>query len=63
MAGRVFALYSAVMFGAASLGMAASSGLLGLLGARSILVLAGSGGVVAGAAGWVLLAVRRSRAQ
>jgi MFS family permease len=62
-AGRVFALYSAVMFGAASLGMAASSGLLGLLGARSILVLAGSGGVVAGAAGWVLLAVRRSRAQ
>jgi MFS family permease len=62
-AGRVFALYSAVMFGAASVGMAAASGLLGPLGARAILIVAGAGGVAAGAAGWVLLTVRRSGAQ
>jgi MFS family permease len=61
-AGRVFALYSAVMFGAASVGMAAASGLLGPLGARAILIVAGAGGVLAGATGWVLLTVRRSAA-
>jgi MFS family permease len=59
-AGRVFALYSAVMFGAASLGMAVASGLLGPLGARWLLVLAGAGGIAAGAVGWVLLTVRRA---
>jgi MFS family permease len=62
-AGRVFALYSAVMFGAASVGMAAASGLLGPLGARAILIVAGAGGVLAGATGWVLLTVRRSAAR
>jgi MFS family permease len=59
-AGRVFALYSAVMFGAASLGMAAASGLLGPLGARALIVLAGAGGILAGAVG-LLVVVRRPR--
>jgi MFS family permease len=59
-AGRVFALYSGIQLGAASAGMAAASGLLAPLGARMMLVLAGSGGVVAGAAGWVIY-VRRGR--
>jgi hypothetical protein len=58
-AGRVFALYSAVMFGAASLGMAAASGLLGPLGARAIIVVAGAGAMLAGAGGWVVLVSRR----
>lgn len=60
LAGRVFALYSAVMFGAASAGMAAASGLLGPLGARALIVIAGSGGIVAGTVGW-LACVRRAR--
>ncbi len=58
-AGRVFALYAAVMFGAASLGMAVASGLLGPLGARWVLVVSGAGGIGAGAAGWITLAARR----
>lgn len=60
LAGRVFALYSAVMFGAASIGMAAASGLLVPLGARMMLVVAGCGGVAAGIGGWLVQA-RRSR--
>jgi hypothetical protein len=43
--------------------MAAASGLLGPLGARAILIVAGAGGVLAGATGWVLLTVRRSGAR
>lgn len=67
-AGRVFALYSGVLFGAASIGMAAAAGLLTLLGARGVLLLAGSGGCAAGAAGCVIyglrvVALRRSGAQ
>jgi hypothetical protein len=50
-AGRVFALYTGLLFGAASVGMAAA-GLLGSLGPRVLLLAAGSGGIVAGAAGW-----------
>jgi MFS family permease len=57
-AGRVFALYSGVLFGAASIGMAGAAGLLTLLGARDVLLLAGSGGCAAGAAGCVIYAVR-----
>jgi MFS family permease len=56
-AGRVFALYSGVMLGAASAGMAAASVLLAPLGPRLLLVIAGGGGIVAGAGGW--LALRR----
>jgi MFS family permease len=58
-AGRVFALYSGVLFGAASIGMAVAAGMLTLLGARDVLLLAGSGGCAAGAAGCVIYAVRR----
>jgi MFS transporter, DHA3 family, macrolide efflux protein len=61
-AGRVFALYSAVMFGAASLGMGVASGLLSPLGARLVLVVSGSGGIGAGVAGWLTLAARRRAA-
>ncbi|MGD0559323.1 MAG: MFS transporter [Streptosporangiaceae bacterium] len=60
LAGRVFALYSAVMFGAASLGMAVASGLLSPLGARWVLVVSGAGGIGAGIVGWAMLAARRS---
>jgi MFS family permease len=58
--GRVFALYSGIQLGAASAGMAAASALLAPLGARMMLVVAGSGGVAAGAAGWLVYA-RRAR--
>jgi MFS family permease len=50
-AGRVFALYTGLLFGAASVGMAVA-GLLGSLGPRVLLLAAGGGGIVAGAAGW-----------
>jgi MFS family permease len=50
--GRVFALYSGVLFGAASLGMAAAGGLLAPLNPRVVLVIAGTGGIVAGGLGW-----------
>ncbi|MBV9380609.1 MAG: MFS transporter [Streptosporangiaceae bacterium] len=62
LAGRVFALYSAVTFGAASAGMAAASGLLGPLGARTLLVIAGCGGIAAGSVGWLVHA-RAGRAR
>jgi MFS family permease len=58
-AGRVFALYSGVLFGAASVGMAVAAGVLTLLGARDVLLLAGSGGCAAGIAGCVIYAGRR----
>jgi MFS family permease len=57
-AGRVFALYSGVLFGAASIGMAAAAGLLTLLGARGVLLLAGSCGGAAGIAGCVIYGLR-----
>jgi MFS family permease len=50
--GRVFALYSGVLFGAASVGMAAAGGLLAPLNPRVVLVIAGTGGIMAGALGW-----------
>ena len=50
--GRVFALYSGVLFGAASVGMAAAGGLLGSLNPRAVLVIAGTGAIAAGALGW-----------
>jgi MFS family permease len=58
-AGRVFALSSGLLFGATSLAMAVAGGLLTVLGARTVLVLAGCGGMVAGPAGWVGMAVRQ----
>ena len=61
-AGRVFALYSGILFGATSLAMAAAAGLLTVLGARTVLVVAGCGGILAGAAGSLGMAARqRSR--
>jgi hypothetical protein len=60
-AGRVFAVYSGVLFGGASAGMAVAGGLLGPLGPRMVLFLAGGGGLAAGAVGWLMYA-RRHRA-
>lgn len=61
--GRVFALYSGVLFGAASVGMAAAGGLLSSLNPRVVLVIAGTGGIMAGALGWARYArLRRTAA-
>jgi MFS family permease len=57
-AGRVFAVYSGVLFGGASVGMAAAGGLLTSLNPRAVLFLAGGGGLAAGAAGWLIYARR-----
>ncbi len=59
--GRVFALYNGVLFGAASVGMAAAAGLLDPLGARGVLLLAGGGGVATGLTGLLIVVSRRSR--
>ncbi len=61
-AGRVFAVYSGVLFGAASLGMAVAGGLLGSLNPRLVLFLAGGGGLVAAAVGSLIYARRHARA-
>jgi MFS family permease len=61
-AGRVFAVYSGVLFGAASVGMAAAGGVLSSLSPRLVLVLAGGGGLVAAAVGWLIYARRHARA-
>ena len=61
-AGRVFAVYSGVLFGAASLGMAAAGGLLGSLNPRLMLFLAGGGGLVAAGGGALFYARRHTRA-
>ena len=63
--GRVFAAYSGVLFGAMSLGMAAAGGLLAPLNPRVVLLIAGGGGIVAGALGclrYVRLRARRRAA-
>lgn len=52
--GRVFALYSGVLFGTVSLGMAAAGGLLSLLSSREVLFLAGGGCILAGLTGCVI---------
>ena len=57
-AGRVFAVYSGVLFGGASAGMAAAGGLLSSLNPRAVLFLAGGGGLAAGAVGWLMYARR-----
>jgi MFS family permease len=61
-AGRVFAVYSGVLFGGISAGMAIAAWLLTMLGARGLLVASGIGGVVAGLAGCAIYALRRYRA-
>jgi MFS family permease len=58
-AGRVFALYSGVLFGTSSLAMAMAAGLLTVLGARAVLIVGGCGAILAGAAGSLGMAVRR----
>lgn len=50
-AGRVFAVYSGVLFGGISIGMAVAAWLLSVLGARWLLITAGLCGVLAGLAG------------
>jgi MFS family permease len=60
-AGRVFAVYSGVLFGGASAGMAAAGGLLSSLNPRVVLFLAGGGGLAAGAVGWLMYARRHRR--
>jgi MFS family permease len=59
--GRVFALYSGVLFGTASLGMAVAGGLLSPLNPRVVLFIAGGGCVLAGATGWVVHSRLRAR--
>jgi MFS family permease len=61
-AGRVFAVYSGVLFGAASLGMAAAGALLGSLNPRLVLFLAGGGGLVAAGVGALFYARHHVRA-
>jgi MFS family permease len=51
--GRVFAIYSGLLFGAASLGMAVAGGLLAPLNPRLVLLTAGAGGIVATILGWL----------
>ena len=51
--GRVFAMYSGLLFGAASLGMAVAGGLLAPLDPRLVLLIAGAGGIVATVLGWL----------
>jgi MFS family permease len=58
-AGRVFAVYSGILFGATSLAMAVAGGLMTVLGARTVLIVAGSGAMLAGTAGCLGLAARR----
>ena len=60
-AGRVFAVYSGVLFGAASVGMATAGGLLSSLNPRVVLFLAGGGGLTAGAVGSLIYARRHRR--
>jgi MFS family permease len=60
-AGRVFAVYSGVLFGAASLGMATAGALLGSLNPRLVLFLAGGGGLVAAGVGALFYARRHGR--
>ena len=57
-AGRVFAVYSGVLFGGASAGMAVAGGLLGSFSPRLVLLLAGVGGLATGAVGWFTYARR-----
>ena len=61
-AGRVFAVYSGVLFGAASVGMAAAGGVLSSLNPRLVLLIAGGGGLLAAAVGWLVYARRHARA-
>lgn len=62
-AGRVFAVYSGVIFGGISVGMAFAAWLLGVIGARWLLIAAGLGGVVAGLAGCLIYLARHRGAQ
>lgn len=63
LSGRVFAVYSGVVFGGISAGMAAAAGLLSALGARAVLVISGSGGIAVGIAGCVLYLARQRAAR
>ena len=57
-AGRVFAVYSGMLFGGISVGMAAAAWLLTVLGARWLLITAGLGGVLAGLTGCAVYLAR-----
>ena len=61
LAGRVFAVYSGVLFGGISVGMAVAAWLLTVLGARWLLITAGLGGVLAGLAGCLIYLARHRR--
>lgn len=61
LAGRVFAVYSGVLFGGISAGMAAAAWLLTVLGARWLLITAGLGGILAGLAGCLAYLARHRR--
>ena len=63
LAGRVFAVYSGVVFGGISVGMAAAAGLLVAVGARNVLLIAGAGGILAGLTGSAIYLGRRRTAR
>lgn len=63
LAGRVFAVYSGVLFGGISAGMAVAAWLLTVLGARGLLITSGIGGVAAGLAGCLIYLIRHRRAR
>ena len=60
-AGRVFAVYSGIIFGGISAGMAVAAGLLTVLGARELLLVSGTGAIMAGLAGIAIYAARARR--
>lgn len=62
-AGRVFAIYSGVTFGAISVGMAIAAGLLTAVGARGELFIAGGGATAAGLVGSITYLARRRSAR
>lgn len=61
-ANRVFALYSGIIFGGISVGMAVAAGLLPAIGARGVLLVSGSGAIIAGLAGCMFYVLGRHRA-
>lgn len=59
----MLAVYSGLMFGGVSLGMAVAAGVLTALGARGLLVSSGTGGILAGMVGCAIYATRWLRSR
>lgn len=63
LAGRVFAVYSGIVFGGISVGMAVAAGLLTGVGARGTLLIAGGGAMIAALAGMAAYLIQRRSAR